>query len=267
MKGGRFNKYGTAAEISDESAAEALAELTRRRPTAPVDENMTSMDDLYIRFLIASKYEVDEAERRLIAYEEWRQKHQLAAIFQANHPPKIPELHQCCFHGRDREGNPVYIEKPNQTNMRQLMKEFDQATLVRWHIYTMERARQRYKAMGGDRIAVILDCSGVGWSIMTDSAALAFLKAMTQVDQAMYPEHMRIMFLINAPRTIQALWNIIKPWLDPRVQAKIQITGKNYVDRLTQHIDPAQLPNEYGGTGGPLQPLSPIASAYQVPSS
>lgn len=43
--------------------------------------------------------------------------------------------------------------------------------------------------------------------------------------QAMYPEIMRFIFVINAPLAAAAFWKVLAPFLDPVVREKVHIWG------------------------------------------
>eukprot|EP00906_Rhabdomonas_costata_P019801 RCo028814 len=78
--------------------------------------------------------------------------------------------------------------------------------------------------------------------------AIAFMKKITANDESVYPEGLRHMFVINAPRVVTMGWKMISPWLDPRVREKIHIWGPDFLPHLRGYIAPEQLPAELGGT-------------------
>ena len=72
---------------------------------------------------------------------------------------------------------------------------------------------------------------------------------MIRIDAAHYPETLGRMFLINVPIIFSVAWALIHPFLDERTQKKIEIISseKAWKKRLRETIDPALLPEEYGG--------------------
>lgn len=60
-----------------------------------------------------------------------------------------------------------------------------------------------------------------------------------------YPETLGALLVVNAPFIFWACWRIIRPWLDPKVREKIHFID---ADRLAEHIDPADIPEDLGGT-------------------
>ena len=151
----------------------------------------------------------------------------------------------------------MYYERLTQAAVKSLMKKFDVETLKRWHLYCQECGRAMYKHVGTDRLTIILDLAGIGFSVLTDKKMIGLMKENAHFDQTMYPEHLRKMFLINAPSSFSLAWKLISPMLDERVLKKISVNGKDYQKALFQHVSADQVPNDFGGTGGSWIPLKP----------
>jgi hypothetical protein len=58
---------------------------------------------------------------------------------------------------------------------------------------------------------------------------LAVLKSTIEVDQRHYPETLHRFFIVNAPFILKAVWRLVKPWLDPHTQTKIQVGSRRVV--------------------------------------
>ena len=56
------------------------------------------------------------------------------------------------------------------------------------------------------------------------------------------------MLIINAPLSFRGVWAVIRPWLDKKTQAKVEIFGGNYMNRVKELIAQDQLPQIIGGT-------------------
>jgi CRAL/TRIO domain len=74
---------------------------------------------------------------------------------------------------------------------------------------------------------------------------------MSGLDNICYPETLGKMIIINAPYIAVQTWGVVKRWLDPRTQQKIEILGPGpeSIARLHEFISPENLPPAYGGTG------------------
>ncbi len=67
---------------------------------------------------------------------------------------------------------------------------------------------------------------------------------------------MRKIFIIRAPSFVTLIYQLIQPVLAKQTQQKVEFLGADWKERLTQCIDPAILPEHWGGTlrsadGGP----------------
>ena len=54
-------------------------------------------------------------------------------------------------------------------------------------------------------------------------------------------------FTINVPLTINALWSVVKVFIDPETRKKIIIERKKWRNMLTEIIDPNELEQQYAG--------------------
>jgi hypothetical protein len=91
---------------------------------------------------------------------------------------------------------------------------------------------------------IIIDLAGLGFG---HRHTIKFMKGTSHLDKNFYPETLGQLFMINAPRIAPALWAMIKPMLDAKTQAKVQILGHDYSAKLQEFIAPEQLPKELGG--------------------
>ncbi len=88
-----------------------------------------------------------------------------------------------------------------------------------------------------------------GLSLAPNGIAMDIFKETVRIDQAYYPERLHKIIFINAPFIFRPIWAVLKPWLDPVTREKFHVYGPTgYQEMLTELIDPALLPDIYGGT-------------------
>jgi hypothetical protein len=83
------------------------------------------------------------------------------------------------------------------------------------------------------------------------SVALDTAIQLVQMYESNYPESLRRVFVINAPKILPILWSMVIPFMHQRTRDKIQVYGhdsKQWKAALLADIDPDQLPVCYGGT-------------------
>lgn len=75
------------------------------------------------------------------------------------------------------------------------------------------------------------------------------------------------MIIINAPYIAVQTWSMVKRWLDPRTQQKIEMfgPGPEAMARLQELIAPENLPPSYGGTGPEIFHRKDNVVAISVP--
>lgn len=71
------------------------------------------------------------------------------------------------------------------------------------------------------------------------------VKFMIKCFEANYPESLGTVLVYKAPWIFNAIWNIIRGWLDPVVAGKVHF-AKN-VDELEKFVPRSQIPTELGG--------------------
>lgn len=177
--------------------------------------------DLIYRFLIAKKWNPDDTVKSLREYVAFRKENRLNEILWEDVAPEIREVLACDYSGFDREGHPLFCDRPDPKSLGALLQKFTREELMRVHLRMMEIGRRLCKEYNTDRVSCILDLSQLNMSIVTNPAAVGFIKAMAHLDQTMYPENVRRMFICNGGWTFSSLYKLIKPLLDPRVQQKI----------------------------------------------
>jgi hypothetical protein len=74
---------------------------------------------------------------------------------------------------------------------------------------------------------------------------------LVQIYEAKYPEILRCVFVINAPKIFAVLYSMMKPFMHEKTRNKVRIYSHDsdqWKAVLLEEIDPDQLPVCYGGT-------------------
>ena len=180
----------------------------------------------------------------------------------------IQPVYPLCFHKWDKWGHPVYWERTGQIRAKGLVERFRQVARVgspytqpcidyHLHVNEVGMALSRYndekfrERNGGRRvtgIVVIMDCEGLGYGSLY-KPALELLKVCSAQDAAHYPEGLHHLFVVNCPSMVTFAWSIVKGWVEPRVQKKLEFLGPDKTKaKLLEWIDAENLPEQLGGT-------------------
>jgi len=176
---------------------------------------------------------VDTTERLLRESLEWRALPEVQADSATLKPPSgrraFEAMYQAGPVGRDPEGRAIVMERVGALPMASLC-QLDEAALIRHYVYTKEACRTLCRELShaaGRRFykaVVIVDLSGLSLS-HTKPSALRVFQLLISKFQDSYPEFMVATYVINAPALFTGLWALVRPWLDPKVTAKVHILG------------------------------------------
>lgn len=210
-------------------------------------------DRILIKFLITAGFNVEKGAKAYSDYRKWRIESKIDNVLQGP-PPLIevmPKLIPYAYHGFDKAGRPMYIEKTGKIRVNEMLQLVTAEDVVRSHVYGMEFLRNRMeessKKLGKpvDTLTTILDLNGLG---LSHTYALPMLQKATELDVKYYPELVSKIFVVNAPWIAPTVYEAIKRFLDESLKSKFVVLGSNFKEELLKHIDADQLPEEYGGT-------------------
>ncbi|XP_057420873.1 phosphatidylinositol/phosphatidylcholine transfer protein SFH13-like isoform X2 [Lotus japonicus] len=211
-----------------------------------------------LRFLKARDFNI---EKTIQMWEEmlvWRKEYGTDAILQDFEFEELEEVLQYYpqgYHGVDKEGRPVYIERLGKAHPSRLMRITTIDRYLRYHVQEFERALQEKfpacSVAAKRRISsttTILDVQGLGIKNFSPTAA-NLLSAITKIDNSYYPETLYRMYIVNAgPAFKKMLWPAAQKFLDAKTIAKIQVLEPKSLCKLMDNIDSSQLPDFLGGS-------------------
>ncbi|KAK4435031.1 Phosphatidylinositol/phosphatidylcholine transfer protein SFH11 [Sesamum alatum] len=209
-----------------------------------------------LRFLRMRDFDVMKARDMFVQYIKWREEFGVDTICKEFKFEEHEEVKRCYphgYHGVDRYGRPVYIERLGMVDLDTLLRVTTIERFVKYHICEQEKTLNwRYPACSlaaKKHIAStlsILDVKNVGMSQFSKPARYLFME-IQKIDSNYYPETLHQLFIVNAGSGFKVLWRAIKAFLDTRTLAKIRILGTDYKSRLIEAIDPSNLPSFLGG--------------------
>ncbi|KAF2292598.1 hypothetical protein GH714_025897 [Hevea brasiliensis] len=158
------------------------------------------------------------------------------------------------YHGVDKEGRPVYIERLGKIEPSKLMSVTTVDRFLKYHVQGFEKTfAEKFPACSIaakrhiDSTITILDVHGLNW-MSFGKVAHDLVMRMQKIDGDNYPETLHHMFIVNAGSGFKLLWNTAKGFLDPRTTAKINVLGNKFQNKLLEVIDSSQLPEFLGGS-------------------
>eukprot|EP00252_Welwitschia_mirabilis_P003905 TRINITY_DN1399_c0_g1_i4.p1 TRINITY_DN1399_c0_g1~~TRINITY_DN1399_c0_g1_i4.p1 ORF type:complete len:641 (+),score=129.41 TRINITY_DN1399_c0_g1_i4:317-2239(+) len=210
-----------------------------------------------LRFLRARKFNFHKAKDMWMNMLQWRKGFGADTIekdFTFTYYDELKKAYPHGFHGVDKEGRPIYIERIGMVDPQRLMQITTMEDYLKYHVQELEKTLNiRFPACSIatkqhiESTTAILDVTGVGIRSL-NKAARDLIIEVQKIDGENYPEILNTMFIVNAGTGFKLLWSIVKGFLDPRTALKINVLDSDYQSELLKFIDASQLPEFLGGT-------------------
>lgn len=208
------------------------------------------LDNGLLRYVRARKFHHSEALKMVTKSLDWRfNSHRVDKWFLEGDLPIVTEkkkemlhafqINQAYLRGHDKRGCPIVVIDV-QKHLRSNCPDDDFERLICLIIEWTRMDLKEYLA-GTDGASILFDMSGFSMK----NADLHAVKFLATSFEANYPECLSHIWIHKAPWVFNAVWRIIKPWLDPVVASKITFTSK--INDLENYIDNQDIPMRLGG--------------------
>ncbi|XP_053976639.1 retinol-binding protein pinta [Hylaeus volcanicus] len=219
------------------------------------DDLHAPIDDFFIlRFLRASKFNVEKAKCKLLNY--LKQRANLPEWY-SNRDPFLPELQELFDLGvflplrkLDNEGRMVVIIRATvHTPARHKMSNMLKASLM-----TLDLALRENESVTIHGLIAILDIGGVTYEHACQLPP-SVIKNLTHAWQGCYPVRIHSLNFINTPRFVNAVLNIFRSFMNSKLKQRLHTYARGKL-KLNETLPIDILPRDYGGTDGTVKELS-----------
>ncbi|XP_060077260.1 SEC14-like protein 2 [Ylistrum balloti] len=243
-----------SGRVGDLSAVQATALQTFKENIKDVLK--PSHDDYYLLcWLRARNFDLKKSEEMFRNDVSWRKKTGADTILESYMIPEIVSKYLTGGHcGYDKLGNPIWIDPFGRIDIKGILRSVKKSDVIKTQVHRFEKLRdvhiEQTEKLGHkvDEVIVIYDLEYLGMKHLWKPGVDVFCEIVDMFEWH-YPETLKLVFVINAPRFFPIAYNIVKPFLSEATASKVRIFGtSNYSSALLQYIDADQLPKVYGGT-------------------
>jgi len=252
----RKDKTGRIAEVELGLSAHENSALAECRAAVSNDADLDDLRDATLaRYLRHNSWSVAPAVKQMKEYLAWRKANKVDDILNDASFPSFATIRTVipyAYHGDDKDGRPIYIEKSGEIATAALADPaiVPPEHLLHSHIYGVELMQRRMyenslktgKRVNG--ITTILDFEGLGFH---HRQCLHVLKTLMDFDNQYYPEYLGKLYIINCPWVGPYLYSAVSVFLSDVIKQRLQIISDNPSEFLLSVIAPDQLPERYGG--------------------
>ena len=236
---------------------DALQKWKQQLVSGNILPNLDNHDDLFLlRFLRARKFDLEKTTEMFKKFLQWRidmHVDELREHYEMENLIQVKKLYPHGYHRTDKIGRPIYIELYDKTDVKGLFQITTEDKMVKYYIKQYERQiKYIFPACSAvvkkpvEQSCTILDANGIGITSIFGPIK-GFVKLASDIGQDYYPEMLGKMTIVNVGFLFRAVWSMVKGFIDPKTQNKINLLKSSYKDELLELVDEDNLPSFFGG--------------------
>ncbi|KAI1175427.1 cral trio domain-containing protein [Nemania sp. FL0916] len=222
--------------------AKSWAEVpSAKGKNGPLTENekMWLTKEALLRYLRATKWDQQEAEKRLLETLTWRREYGVEDLT-AEHIGPENETGKQVIVGFDKHGRPCHYLNPGRQNTEVTPRQ------VQHVVFMLERVIDLIPA-GQEKICLLIDFKS-GTKRTNTAPGIGQGREVLHILQAHYPERLGRALIVNVPWVVWGFFKLITPFIDPLTKEKLKFN-----EDMTQYVDPEQLVTDYNGGQLPFE--------------
>ncbi|KAG8175674.1 hypothetical protein JTE90_017395 [Oedothorax gibbosus] len=234
----------------------ALADELRSRFKDKMSQQLFEDENMFLRFLRARSLNVDAAENMLKNHLKWRTEMKIDTILTEYTPHKftVSEYFPLSRMGKDLEDSPVSFLNFGNIDCKGMSKSVTSMDMNLYISYYLEKKVVDMKETSAktgklvDKWIWVFDFQNYSLMSATHKPTIEIFASMISLYEGNYPERLKAAYIINNSYYFSLFWAVIKPFLSPATQNKVNILGKTgWKEELLKHISPDVLPVFLGG--------------------
>ena len=209
-----------------------------------------------LRFCRARKFDYEKIIHMIDKYFEWKAKvdHDQIGQLPIENYTDLKNLYNHGYYGIDLKGRPIYIEQVNSLRYNEIFERYHEEDLSKYYVQSYERMLHiifpECSRVAGRRIdssCAIMDLKDASIFNLFSGKVKGFLNIAINIAQDYYPECLGSMYILNAGFLFSGIWTVVKGWVDPKTQKKVNIISGKGRKELSEIVDFDRLPLFMGG--------------------
>ncbi|KAI3323294.1 CRAL/TRIO domain-containing protein [Xylariaceae sp. AK1471] len=203
------------------------------------DEKMWLTKECLLRYLRATKWDQNEAEKRLLETLTWRREYGVNDLTPDYIGPENETGKQVIV-GFDKQARPCHYLNPGRQNTEVTPRQ------VQHMVFMLERSIDLLPAQQ-EKICLLIDFK-TGAKRTNTAPGIGQGREVLNILQTHYPERLGRALIINVPWVVWGFFKLITPFIDPLTKEKIKFN-----EDMTQYVPSEQLLADFKGGELPFE--------------
>ena len=239
------NEINIYSIIRSSEEDEKLGKLKDEIIKSKIQYNSLVFDDNYlIRFLRASKCDVEQSFEMFKKCVEWRKNEKIDEIHLYDYKEELEvlSLHPRSYHKTDKLGRPIHYELLANLNMGEVLELTSIDRIIKYNVKKIDYVMHTYFPICSKKVNRNV-YQTVNITDMKDFSLYQigrniydYIQADSVIMQEYYPEILGKVYILNTGYIFMGIWAIIKTFLNEATTNRVSFPGSDYIEDLQQTV-------------------------------
>jgi len=209
-----------------------------------------------VKWLEEHNYDLKKAEYAFRMAFKWNLDFDLSSVLNEDFSD-MKKMFPYDQDGISKDGLPVLLVPFGKWDIRSVVEKGQKDRFLRYVFQITEQnvlyLNETVKKTKGNiqHVIIIFDLKGYSFSQLMHRPTIQTICEWTKRSEEQYPRQLKNFYVINAPKVLPVLYNLLKPFMSAYTVSCVKIfdsTAKHWEKTLLQEINEDQIGIQYGGT-------------------